>query len=174
MGDSPDLDALIDRWRGPLVGLLRAWGAQDPIDVAADVFAEAWLGRARFTGRWEHGADVGPWLRGIAWNLTAAAARRRGRPAPVREDTPTTTAGPAEAIAAGDERAVIRAAIDALPADQRAAVWMHYLEGTPTAEIADLLGVPRSTVHGRLERARRALAGALGALVQLPTQGRTR
>lgn len=58
-----DLDRIIDRWRGPLVGLLGARGASpaDAVELAQDAFSEAYLGRERFEGSWEDDGAVGAW-----------------------------------------------------------------------------------------------------------------
>ena len=48
-------------------------------------------------------------------------------------------------------------AILALPANQRAAVHLHYYEGYSTGEIAQILGQRPGTVRSHLSRAREAL-----------------
>lgn len=53
-------------------------------------------------------------------------------------------------------------AVDALPPQQRAAVALYYLEGRPTAEVADLLACSEATVRSHLHRARQQLAAVLG------------
>lgn len=159
-GAEPDLAALLDRFRGPLIGLLRAWGAADPSDLAADAFAEAWLGRARFRGDWGDERAVGPWLRGIAWNLKLAAERRRGRPLRALESEPEPAAPTDDGA---PRRAEVRAAIDRLPGELRTAVLMHYLERTPVRDVAALLSVTEKTIEGRLYRARKELARLLSS-----------
>jgi RNA polymerase sigma factor (sigma-70 family) len=52
-------------------------------------------------------------------------------------------------------------AVRALPPKQRAAVVLRYVADRPEAEIADILGVSRSTVASNLTRARAALADKL-------------
>jgi DNA-directed RNA polymerase specialized sigma24 family protein len=52
----------------------------------------------------------------------------------------------------------IAAAIGSLPRVQRAAVVLHYYEGRPVAEIAELLGCAEPTARVHLHRARRRLA----------------
>src|SRR6185295_19167514 len=76
-----DLERLLDTWRGPLIGLLAAWGDRpaDARELAEDVFAQAWLARARFEGDAADEQRVGAWLRGIARNLWLAAQRERAR-----------------------------------------------------------------------------------------------
>ncbi|QDU65994.1 RNA polymerase sigma factor [Engelhardtia mirabilis] len=156
----PDLDDLMERFRGPLIGLLKAWRAAEPVELAQDVFAEAWISRGRFAGDWGASDQVGPWLRGIAWNLCAAAGRRRERGGAPLESAPEPAA-PAEP--ADDSSTHLRAAIDRLPGELRAAVLMHYLERTPVREVAALLSVTEKTIEGRLYRARRELARLLEA-----------
>jgi len=55
----------------------------------------------------------------------------------------------------------LRAQLQQLPAQQRAALALHYLEDLPVAEIADLLGVTEGTVKVHLSRGRTRLADAL-------------
>ncbi len=147
------IDDLIHTWRGPLVGLIASWGApwRDATELALDSFTEAWMARARFEGSFDDPRAVGPWLRGIAFNLHATWYRRhrRTRTEEVRQD---------EAVAPSDEKterlAIVRAAIDRLPGPQRTAVLMHYLEETSVRETAALLDVTEKVIEGRLYRAR--------------------
>ena len=48
-------------------------------------------------------------------------------------------------------------AVHALPDDQRIAVWLHYVEGYRTEEIAEMVGCRPATVRTRLHRARKQL-----------------
>jgi len=56
----------------------------------------------------------------------------------------------------------VREALMTLPPRQRAAVALHYLDGRPVAEVAELLGCSTGTVKTHLARARQALAALLG------------
>ena len=56
-------------------------------------------------------------------------------------------------------------AVKQLPAMQRAAIALFYLEDRPVAEIADLLGISVSTCTVHLTRGRRRLADLLGSEV---------
>ncbi|MFH1022768.1 MAG: sigma-70 family RNA polymerase sigma factor [Planctomycetota bacterium] len=60
-----------------------------------------------------------------------------------------------------DVRPHLDAAVERLPAGERAAVVMHYLEGRPQIEVARLLGVPEGTVNGRVRQALVRLRGML-------------
>ena len=48
-------------------------------------------------------------------------------------------------------------AVHALPDDLRTVVWLHYVEGYRTDEIAGLVGCRPATVRTRLHRARKQL-----------------
>jgi RNA polymerase sigma-70 factor (ECF subfamily) len=153
-----DLERVIDAWRGPLVGLLRArgLGARAAIELAEDVFAEAWLGRERFRGDPEDEGAVGAWLAGIARNLHRAALRRRRFE--VLADAAEEREPPENDV---PNRTAVRAAIDRLPDGEREVVRMFYLEETSTRRVAALLSLSERAVEGRLRRARQRLAGWL-------------
>lgn len=59
-------------------------------------------------------------------------------------------------------RAVVHAAIDALPSEQAVAVRMCDIEGLSYAEIARRTGVPMGTVMSRIHRGRRRMEAMLG------------
>ena len=156
MPDTMDVESLIETWRGPLVGLLTAWGASrgEATELAQDAIAEAWLGRARLRGDAADPRTMGPWLTGIARNLWRARLRRveRRREQPLEGDHATRS------VALADARLEpLRSAIARLPDDLRTVVHARYLEDTPVRTVAALLGVPESTVEGRLYRARKLL-----------------
>ena len=61
---------------------------------------------------------------------------------------------PEEYVLHREDATRIQAAIEALPADQRAVLILSDIEGLPYNEIADITGVPVGTVKSRLSRAR--------------------
>ncbi|MCR9248262.1 MAG: sigma-70 family RNA polymerase sigma factor [bacterium] len=166
-----DLDALIPRFRGPLIGFLAGLGndPQRATELAQDTFAEAYLSREQFRGSWDELATVGGWLRGIAHNIHLARWRKdRGPRAPVPvapEELPAAAsddrAAAATATSGGspvDERATeIRAALGRLRGPWRTVLRMRYLEGNSLAEIGAVLGISERAVEGRLRRARQEL-----------------
>jgi RNA polymerase sigma factor (sigma-70 family) len=161
-----DLEGLIDRWRGPLVGLLGARGASpaDALELAQDTFSEAYLGRARFRGSWDDDAAVGAWLRGIAVNLQRAHERRRtgGSRLTLVGDRESLERSSADPGSEADTNPVLDA-IGRLQESWREVLLMRYVEGSGLAEIGALLGIGERAVEGRLRRARTELRRLLGA-----------
>jgi RNA polymerase sigma-70 factor, ECF subfamily len=59
------------------------------------------------------------------------------------------------------DRQLLRAALEALPAEFREAMVLRELEGFSYKEIADVVGIPPGTVMSRLARARGRLKQSL-------------
>ena len=87
-----DLTALINTYRGPLIGLIASWGAPwgDAVEIAQDSFAAAWLNRESCRGDWNQADVFGRWLRGVALNeyRNWARSRRGGETAWSRSNRP--------------------------------------------------------------------------------------
>ncbi len=158
-----DLTALLNTYRGPLIGLIASWGAPwpDAIEIAQDSFADAWLKRESCHDDWNNPDVFGRWLRGVALNRYRNWSRSRWRwrlrmktlaPAALEfVPAPSIDPEPSEQVQA------LRRAILRLPADQRQVVLMHYLEETSVRNVAGLLSVTVKTVEGRLYQARQTL-----------------
>ncbi len=165
-----DVIEVIERFRGPLVGLLAAWGRgpQEAREVAHDSLVEAYLSRERFEGRWDDVAAVGAWIRGIARNVHRATLRRSGSRGSLRR-LASLDALPDDALAMPAEpdehpqAALLRRAIAGLREDWRTVLVMRYVEGASLEEIAALLGLGVRAVEGRLRRARIELKTRLEA-----------
>ena len=152
-----DLDRIVDRWRGPLVGLLGARGASpaDAVELAQDAFTEAYLGRTTFEGRWDDERAVGAWLKGIALNLLRANVRRQtgGQRLTLVGDRDALERAPGDAAPEGDHEPIL-SAVNRLRESWREVLMMRYVEGSGLAEIGALLGIGERAVEGRLRRAR--------------------
>ncbi len=165
-----DLTEIIDRFRGPLIGLIVSWGAKydDALEIAQDSFADAYLNREACRGDWKEPEVFGAWLRGIARNKFRNDYRRRKRRERlmVAESTPILASEQAP-IPKEDERLErLREAIERLPWKLKQVVMMHYLETTSVKEVAFLLSVTPRTVEGRLYQARRHLKRLMGESMQ--------
>ncbi len=119
---------------------------------AEDATQQVFLRLLEYRGRIVPGKERS-WLAAVTANLCRdmlrSAARRRTEP--LTEDLVFDT--PPE----GD----IFQSVMELPAGERAAVYLYYYEGYSTAETAQILGVSRTAVTTRLDRARQHLRGKL-------------
>lgn len=107
------------------------------------------------------------WLHRIVVNACLDRVRRRAaRPVVALPadpaGSPADPADPADPIAAADTAMDVRAALAALPVDQRLAVVLVDIEGLPVAEAAAVLDVPEGTVKSRCARGRARLLTMLG------------
>ncbi len=157
-----DLTALLNTYRGPLIGLIASWGAPwgDAIEIAQDSFSDAWLKRESCRNDWNEPEVFGRWLRGVALNRyrnwSRSRWRRRLRMVTLAPAALDCAAAPADPESSEQVQA-LRRAIERLPAKQRQVVLMHYLEETSVSNVASLLSVTVKTVEGRLYQARRTL-----------------
>ncbi len=167
-GNKAAFGELIDRHRAEAVRLARRLvrAPHEAEDVAQEALLTAFLSldRLRAADRFRG------WLLGIVVNL---ARTRRRRPvtysledlAGGREIHDPALLDPRPSPEVVQEslemHRMVDDAIAALPAEQRAAVQLHYIEGLRIWEIASLLGSPLGTIKARLHRARAQLREAL-------------
>ena len=126
--------------------------------VAAEDLAQEALTRAY--RRWERVSAYerpGAWLRRVTINLALSRRRQLASETKLR----LRLASPAASDPEPGEDAHVWAAVRRLPARQRAAVALYYLEDLPVAEIAGILGCSESTARVHLHRGRTALASML-------------
>ena len=133
-------------------------------DVVQDAFLKLWNNAAQFDV--ERGS-----LR--TWLITAVRNRSidtlRGRGAHERQERELKpelqatgpTSDPWRDVSLSLERTAIREALNSLPAEQRHVVELAYFGGYSHGEIADIAGVPLSTVKGRMRLALEKLSSYL-------------
>lgn len=164
-GDVSAFDTLYGRYKGPLYRFMMRQ-CRDP-EIAADLFQEVWTRVIGARGRYVPSARFNTWLFRIAHNCFIDHYRgHRRRPVEAAGDSvldwaDDPLAGP-EARAAGIERADrLRAALGALPVEQREAFLLREEAGMSLQEIGEATGTGRETAKSRLryavERLRRAL-----------------
>jgi RNA polymerase sigma factor (sigma-70 family) len=172
-----DLAARFAGEAGPVLDVL-ARGARrlarcdaDAEDLLQDALLDAYTGFHTF----QEGTNVRAWLFRILYNRWISTHRsRQRRPAEVSVDEITE-----RDLAAGAARApaglrsaetevlealpdgLLRAAMEDLPADFRAAVYYADVQGYTYAETAAILNIPMGTAMSRASRARRRLRIAL-------------
>ena len=153
-GDAAALGELYDRYGRTVFGVLyRTLGAAEPAEeVAQDAFHAVW--RRASTYRAERGS-VRTWLLAIARNAAIDWRRTKGRRVE-REAVIDEAAELVEEIRV-DERVIaslraerVRAAVSALPPEQRTALSLAFWSGLSQSEIAERTGTPLGTVKSRV------------------------
>jgi RNA polymerase sigma-70 factor (ECF subfamily) len=136
-------------------------------ELAEDLTQEAFCRVYRSVGSYDSRGAFVPWLKRIAVNLAKDALRTRKGPilVPLEEakDLPETDheADPLAVFSSSVLRKELRAALDALPDEQRLVLAMYYFEGMSLKEVAGAMQCPVGTVKSRLfnglRRVRRTL-----------------
>lgn len=129
-----------------------------------DLVQETCLRALSRVDRWQPGSRLDSWMYRIAQNIwfdRMRAAKIRGEVVDIEvvEEMPGTD-GREEADRQLTLEA-IGAALERLPAEQRAVVALICVEGISYKEAAQITGVPIGTVMSRLSRARQTLHGIL-------------
>ena len=139
----------------------------DAEDIVQDALFSAWRSIASFQG-----ASFRAWLFRIATNRALDQLRSRKRrpelPLDPPDDDEVTWAepvapGPDLTQLAGDREALaaVETALEALPAEQRAALLLRDVEGFAYEEIAVITSVEIGTVKSRIHRGRLAVRNTL-------------
>jgi RNA polymerase sigma factor (sigma-70 family) len=164
-----DPEAFVAFYRRHLPALLAYFLRRtgDP-ELTADLTAETFAAALRAAGRYRPGE--GPelaWLYGIAAHKLADG-RRRGR---VEDEARRRLSLEPLAVDDDDLAAVVElagafgeteAALQRLPAEQRAAVLARVVDEAPYAEIAERMGCSELLVRQRVSRGLRTLRGLMG------------
>jgi RNA polymerase sigma factor (sigma-70 family) len=158
-GDRNAFDALARRWQRKL--LAHAWRLLGDPEAARDAVQEGWIEISRGLSRLRDERAFPAWAFRIVSRCCARsiATKVRGR-----EISAALMAQEAETASPESDRdhERLRAAIRALPEEQRAAIALFHFEELSVAEVAVALDVPAGTVKTRLMHARRKLRAALG------------
>lgn len=119
---------------------------------AEDVFQDVFLRLLRDTTVFRDGEHLKAWLLRVTVNCCNDVRRSAWfkRTAPLE-------AAPEAAAPMAETQSELWQAVHALPDDLRTAVWLHYVEGYGTDEIAAMVGCRPATVRTRLHRARKQL-----------------
>jgi len=173
-GDAVAYEALLVSLLRPLRTFVRRRGidASEVEDVVQEVLLR--IHRARHT--WRADRPLEPWLWAIARNATTDGLRRQRRERPRREPLPvevgereSATEGslseaprdPERLVAWGELTPRLSEALGRLPASQREAVELLYVEQLSVAEAAVRAGVTTTALKVRAHRGSRALRAAL-------------
>jgi RNA polymerase sigma-70 factor, ECF subfamily len=168
-GDPGAFAELVRRHRDRLwaVALRTIGDREEAADAVQDALLSAYRGAARFRGD----SAVTTWLHRIVVNACLDRIRRRQAHPTVplpdgsrTEDSTPAGPEPAAPVQDHDTALVVRQALAALPAEQRAALVLVDVQGYAVAEAAEILGVAEGTIKSRCARGRARLAIALGLL----------
>ncbi|MGC5038292.1 sigma-70 family RNA polymerase sigma factor [Streptomyces sp. DT190] len=179
-----DLDTRLEAHRTELTGYCyRMLGSSfEAEDAVQDTMVRAWRSYDKFEGR----SSLRSWLYRIATNVCLdmlTAGNKRARPMDLTDSTPLaqaalsprpdntwlepmpdarvlpTTHDPAEAAVAKESvRLAFMAALQQLPAKQRAVLILREVLAWKASEVAELLGTSVASVNSALQRARATLA----------------
>lgn len=143
-------DQLVHRHHGKVFGFLLTLTKhrQDAEDLTQETFIRAW----KKIDRYDPGQPIIPWLFTIARRLSIDMLRKR-KPVPAAE--PEAFVLPPAHPSAPD---LWRTAELHLSGDAFSALWLHYRDDLPIAEIGRVLGKKEGAVKVLLHRARKSLA----------------
>jgi RNA polymerase sigma-70 factor (ECF subfamily) len=173
-----DFRQLFDEHTGFVWRVLRRHGvpSRDLEDGCQDVFLVVFRSYEAFEGR----STVRSWLYGIA--VRVALGRRRRAHVRREQLSDPTSARPVpdaapdgfDAALQSEARALLAAALEALPAAKREVFVLYELEGMTMSEVAAALAEPENTVLYRLYAARRDVLAFARKREQLASAGALR
>jgi RNA polymerase sigma factor (sigma-70 family) len=169
-GDRAAFGLLIDRHRPRVTALVRRMltSREEAEDVVQEAVLQAFLGLERL----REPASFGSWLCAIAVNVARMRLRSSREPAglggaPVPPDQLELVSSdplPEQVVEELESLAALHEALEPLPAHEREAVLMYYVDGLTAEEIAALLDERPGTVRVRLHRARGRLRRRLSPM----------
>jgi len=140
--------------------------------LAEDLAQETFLKALAHLGRFQAGTNFRAWLFRIGHNAFAnqhrSPSRRR---APLPEDLPSRSQGPAEDACHRELLADLASAVERLPMEFRAALLLRAEEGLSFRQIAGVMDITEETARWRVFKARQKLLGQMDSQ-QEPDQGR--
>ena len=187
-GDEQAFGQLVDHHHASLLRVARLYVSSQA--VAEEVVQETWLGVLKGIDRFEERSSLKTWIFRILTNIAKTRGVREGRTVPFSslagddegasvdpdrfhpadaERAPQHWAVPPaiwstepdERLLSAEVRALILAAIDTLPPNQRAAISLRDIEGWSAEEVRNELGVGETNQRVLLHRARSKVRQAL-------------
>jgi len=157
-GSEPAFNMLVDRHQQAVRLFLRRLlgNDADADDMAQETFLAAWTNARSFRGD----SDLRSWLCGIAWRKARGAQRswfRRSARDTAHHDVFSATA----VGALMEDQLAVRAALQSLPLEQRAALMLCLVFGYSHSEAAKILGTALGTVKSHVLRGRERLREAM-------------
>ncbi|HET7745962.1 MAG TPA: sigma-70 family RNA polymerase sigma factor [Vicinamibacteria bacterium] len=158
-GDREAFAPLVARYERPLfnVALRMVGDREDARDITQTAFVKAYQKLGSYDPRYRFFS----WIYRIAINECLNHRARRRRSEALDPQLRATQGDPERAAEAGELDMRIRAALAALPLDQRLALVLRYFLDLSYDEMSEILLVPEKTVKSRLHEARERMGSAL-------------
>jgi|SRR5579871_4840440 len=167
-GDRDAQEAFLQRYVRPLRGLvLRAGPSGDVDDLTQDLMRKMLDALPRF--RPEGSAQLTTWVFAVAQRWLIDVSRKRHLalvPLEQAAEVPDGAAPLDDQLTEQQLERRLELALRSLPEDQRRTFVLAQVYQRPLTEIAEAEAVPLGTVKSRLHRARAALVGQLGDVLQ--------
>jgi RNA polymerase sigma-70 factor (ECF subfamily) len=186
-GDEESFRTLVREWHASMLRVAQIFVPSRA--VAEEVVQETWLRVLAALDRFEGRSSLKTWVFRILANTAKTRARREGRVIPfsslqdpsrvpeaavdadrfLPDDHPQHPGGwstppaalPEEKLLAAETRARIAAAIEELPANQRAVIMLRDVQGWDSAEVCNALDITEVNQRVLLHRARAKVRNAL-------------
>jgi RNA polymerase sigma-70 factor (ECF subfamily) len=187
-GDEAMFAELLDTWSRGMLRVARAYASSD--ESAEDVVQDTWLGVIRGIDRFEGRSTLKTWVYRILVNTaktqgvresrtvlygdadggpTVDPARFRGPDDPYPrgwKEFPPVWPSPESEVVSGEVRDRIEAALTDLPHRQRIVITLRDIEGYSSEEVCAILDVSAANQRVLLHRARAAVRGTVGGVLQ--------
>lgn len=163
-GDTAAFDALVTRHRRAVYQVCYRFvhHHEDAADLTQDTFVRAWKALGNFRSQ----ARFSTWLYRIAVNVSlnrVSAKTPRGEAVDFDLVADGRTPAPGAALAAEEQRAVVRRAVQSLPPRQRTALILRTYHELSHQEVADIVGTSvgavKANVFHALANLRKRLEG---------------
>ncbi len=186
-GDEDAFVTLVERYQAPLLRFARTFVRQH--SQAEDVVQDAWIGVLQGLERFERRSSFKTWIFRIVANRARTKAVREHRYVQfdaMDDESPSsgdhfTPAGrlkappgqwtltPERLLQSTEARAMVEAALDAMPDSQRIVVTLRDIEGLDSAEVCNVLGITETNQRVLLHRGRTRVRAALAAGLESPS-----
>lgn len=174
-GEDAAFAELVNRYSASMLAVARTFVPSRA--VAEEVVQDTWLAAIAGLGRFEGRSSLRTWLFSILVNRARTTGRREHRVTPTASEQllegDRTRPGhwaaprercedsPAASLESGETIAAVLRAIDVLPPRQRRVMALRDLDGRPSAEVRDTLGISAGNQRVLLHRARSRIRPAL-------------
>ena len=165
-GDASSGQKLFKRYYAAVARFFANKMREAPGDLVQETFMACVEGRDRI----REGGNFRSYLFGVAYRVLGSYLRRRYQ-AP--QDLGSTTIlgldpGPSTMMHRSEEVRLLLQALRSLPVDMQVLIELRYWEQMNSTEISHVLGIPASTVRGKLREGRTMLEDALQTMAATP------